>query len=104
MQTEQASKIAQLNDSFRRKGDGVTITSGVQMLDDLYGVLESVRWYSDFNEDNDPYGERGFGSFEWHGEKLFWKIDYYDATLRYWCDPLDSKCRRLLTVMLASEY
>lgn len=104
MQTEHASAIAMANDAFRWKGDGVTITSGVQMLEDLYGLLESVRWYDDFNADNDPYSEHDFGSLMWKGEKIYWKIDYYDATLTGWCDPRDKACRRMLTIMLADEY
>ncbi len=40
----------------------------------------------------------------WYEEKTYWKIDYYDQQLQYWCDPLSEKCRRVLTVMLASEY
>lgn len=38
------------------------------------------------------------------GQKVFWKIDYYDAELKYGKDPLDPKCNRVLTIMLASEY
>ena len=37
-------------------------------------------------------------------EKIFWKIDYYDPELKGWCDPLAPQCRRVMTVMLASEY
>ncbi len=98
------TNAASLNDEFRKRGDGVTITHGVQLLEDLYGLLESVRWYDKFTADNDPYGEHDFGSLVWAGQKVFWKIDYYDATLREWCHPEDVACRRLLTVMLASEY
>jgi len=98
------TKVASINDDFRKRGDGVTITAGVQLLEDLYGLLESVRWYEDFTADNDPYEEHDFGSLVWCGERVFWKIDYYDATLREWCDPESPECRRLLTVMLASDY
>jgi hypothetical protein len=44
------------------------------------------------------------GSINWHKEKTFWKIDYYDQALEYWHDPLSPDCRRILTVLLASEY
>jgi Protein of unknown function (DUF3768) len=30
----------------------------------------------------DPYGERDFGGFEHQGEKIFWKIDYYDKSMK----------------------
>jgi hypothetical protein len=54
MQAKEVTKVAELNDAFRRRGDGVTLTSGVQMMEDLYGLLEIVRWYDDFTADNDP--------------------------------------------------
>jgi hypothetical protein len=55
---------------------------------------------------NDPYGERDFGAFELAGEKLIWKIDYYDRMLRDASpDPADpAVTRRVLTLMLASDY
>jgi Protein of unknown function (DUF3768) len=102
--TETGSDIAKLNDEFRRRGDGVTITSGIQEIPDLYGLLEEVRSYDRFDPDNDPYCEHDFGSLVWGGQKVFWKIDYYNARLDGWCDPQDPGCRRVLTVMLASEY
>jgi hypothetical protein len=102
--TEYAAKVAKINDGFRDTGFGVTLTVGVQALDDLQGLLSRVRSYSDFNEDNDPWMEHDFGSLKWQGEKVFWKISYYDQALEYGEDPLSLKCRRVLTVMLASEY
>ena len=59
-----------------------------------------------FTEDNDPYDEHDFGSINIAGETVFWKIDYYDLNLEYGADdPANpAKCRRILTVMLASEY
>lgn len=96
--------VALLNDRFRSRGDGVTITSGVQGMEDLYGLLDAVRNFDSFDEHNDPYGEHDFGSLEWQEETIFWKIDYYNETLEGWCDPADEGCRRILTIMLASEY
>jgi hypothetical protein len=104
METEQATQVAALNDAFRRAGQGVTITPGVQELPDLFGLLEEVRQFDKWIADNDPYGEHDFGQFSWGDEKIFWKIDYYDPGLRYWEDPLSPKCQRIMTVMLASEY
>lgn len=97
-------EIAFRNDVFRRKGTGITITRGVQETPNLRGLLEKVRWYSRFTPDNDPYGEHDFGSFDWEGILIFWKIDYYDQHLERWEDPLSKNCRRVLTVMLADEY
>ena len=82
----------------------MTVTVGVKELVDLAGLLRAVRTYDRFTEDNDPCGEHDFGSIVWRGEKVFWKIDYYDQRLEYGEDPLSPDCRKMLTVMLASEY
>lgn len=102
---ERAEKIAALNDEYRKAIPmSVTITNGVYGLPDLNGLMQAVREFDRFTEDNDPYSEHDFGSLEWHGEKVFWKIDYYDQALEYGKDPLDVECKRVLTVLLASEY
>lgn len=69
-------------------------------------VIEKVRNFDDFNSDNDPYGERDYGSFEHAGEKLFWKIDYYNKELNGGSeDASDSeKTSRILTIAKVSEY
>jgi len=104
MQTENCDQIAKLNDAFRRSGFVVVVTPGVQAIEDLSGLINEVRRFDEFTEDNDPYGEHDFGTVYWFGEKVFWKIDYYDQALEYGEDPLSLDCRRVLTVMLASEY
>jgi hypothetical protein len=102
---KRAEKIAALNDEFRKANPlQVTITNGVYTLPDLQSLMQAVREFDSFTEDNDPYGEHDFGSLDWHGEKVFWKIDYYDQALEYEKDPLDVECKRVLTVLLASEY
>lgn len=104
MDTTYAADVAKLNDAFRCSGAEVVVTPGVQVLEDLSGLLHKVRRYSKFSESNDPYGEHDFGTIVWYGQKVFWKIDCYDQSLLYGEDPLSPKCRRILTVMLASEY
>ncbi len=104
MDTAYATEIAEINDTFRRSSFGVVVTPGVQSLEDLSGLLQKVRQFNRFTESNDPYGEHDFGTIVWLGQKVFWKIDYYDQSLRYGEDPLSPKCRRVLTVMLANEY
>lgn len=102
--------LAKQNDAFRRgslefKGERVH-TRGIEALG-LEAVLHIWSYVRGFNEDNDPYGEHDFGSFiHPFGGKVFWKIDYYDLDLKYGSeDPADpAKTKRVLTVMLASEY
>lgn len=69
-------------------------------------ATRAVSSFDNFTPDNDPYGEHDFGSVNVAGQHLFWKIDYYDPSLCYGSeDPADlAVTRRVLTVMLASEY
>jgi hypothetical protein len=84
------------------------LTAGVDALpsDVKAMVIRRVATFSDFTPDNDPHGENDFGSFSLAGRKFFWKIDAYDAEMRYGSeDPTDSvKTTRVLTIMLAEEY
>ncbi len=116
---DRTARIQRLNDAFRQrlyvstigellvKGD-IVVTSGVAEKGNPFmnDALLRVRLFSDFSADNDPYGEHDFGQFMIEGEKLFWKIDYYNLDLTAGStDPSDSEqTRRVLTVMLASEY
>lgn len=106
---EHAKTIARLNDKHRAQpGADWVLTRGVQGLGALAVVqaVNAVKTFSAFSEDNDPYGERDFGAFELDGQRLFWKIDYYDLNLAMASpDPADpAVTRRLLTLMLAEEY
>ena len=105
-QSPQPNEIARLNDEFRRagpSGDWVA-TVGALALSDFPGLMKAVQAFDAFTPDNDPWGEHDFGSVVWHTEKTYWKIDYYDQALQYWHDPLAPDCRRILTILLASEY
>ena len=100
-----AAKIANLNDAARRNMEGCVVSRGVaERYLQMNEIFLAVRDYTDFNEDNDPYGEHDFGSFELGSTKYFWKIDYYTEDLSGGCDPLDPECRRVLTILLAEEY
>ena len=99
-----AKKIACLNDEHRKTSQGFLLTRGVSALPDVTEVINKVRDFNEFGEDNDPYDEHDFGSFDCFGKKLLWKIDYYDEELDLWADPLSVECCRVLTVMLAEEY
>ena len=82
------------------------VTQGVQVLDDVAAIIDKVRTFDAFTEDNDPHGEHDFGSFKHKGEAIFWKFDYYDPTLTSGSgNPADPGVTvRVLTIMLASEY
>lgn len=103
-QAPQPNQIARLNDEFRRTTQYMRKMPGVLALPDVDGLVQAVRDFKSFTYDNDPWGEHDFGSINWHGEKTYWKIDYYDQNLQYWHDPLSPECRRVLTILLASEY
>lgn len=104
------SKIAKLNDDLRtRQLTGrLFVTAGVicHTRNNPDALLAAVAAFDTFTTDNDPYGEHDFGSIEWAGERVFWKIDYYDAELSGGSpDPADpAVTTRVLTIMLASEY
>jgi hypothetical protein len=115
LMTDQSARIAELNDRFRN-GDTtipgqIVHTIGIKTL--ISGnpirstfLLAAIRSFDRFTADNDPHGEHDFGSLEFEGEKLFWKIDYYDPVLGFGSqDPADPvRTHRLLTIMLAEEY
>jgi hypothetical protein len=102
--------IRELNDQFRQslRGGMLVMTAGVIALgaERQLKILNAVATFDGFDEDNDPYGEHDFGALENQGDRLFFKIDYYDqALLAHSPDPADpSATKRLLTIMLASEY
>ena len=106
-----AERIRALNDEFRAEGLSTgrwVITDGVAALGVEFMALavRRVRRFDGFDPADDPWGEHDFGAFDLAGERLFWKIDYYDHSLS--CssdDPADPAVTvRVLTVMQAHEY
>jgi len=79
------AKIRELNDAFRRRLARLNcphsgkryITDGIFAFStaDRAAILDKVRRFDSFTDDNDPHGEHDFGSFEHNGERIFWKID-----------------------------
>jgi len=69
-------------------------------------ILEAIRTFDEFTEDNDPYGEHDFGSVNIEGGKYFFKIDYYNPTMeRHSDNPADpQRTSRVMTIMQADEY
>ena len=111
-------KIAELNDQCRqyvmmpvfdaKVPCKIMMTRGIVNLspEDQITIAAKVRDFDDFTENNDPHGEHDFGAFSYNGQKIFWKIDYYDPELKFGSkDPSDPKQTvRVLTIMLAEEY
>lgn len=105
------NRIRDLNDQFRTTGQGngtVLLTSGIQDRGGAFAVkaVEAVRAFSAFSDDNDPWGEHDFGAVEIEGEKVFFKIDYYDPTCSQGSEnpANEALTHRVLTIMLANEY
>ena len=101
-----AEQIAKLNDEFRQAGPthDWLMTQGAAALPDTIGLVQAIMTFDNFTEDNDPYKERDFCNFLWADNKVYAKIDYYDQALQMGLDPLDPDCRRVMTILLASEY
>ncbi len=103
--SEVASKaeIARRNDRLRAmiplipKPDVLVMTRGIAAVpaDDITEIMQQVKAFDSFNEDNDPWREHDFGSFDHAGKEVFWKIDDYGG---------HDGIGLLLTVILASEY
>ena len=104
-----SARIAELNDALRRTpGLGWYFTSGLANLGRLFvaEAMAAVMAYDRFDPDDDPYGERDFGSLVVQSRRVFWKIDYYDQNLAAGSpDPSDpAVTRRVLTLLLPEEY
>ncbi len=99
-----------LNDRLRIHGAGgrVVMSAGISALDDgtRQQVINAIRAFDAFTEDNDPHGEHDCAVLEVDGLTIMFKIDYYDLSLSaHSPDPADpSLTRRVLTVMLAEGY
>src|SRR5258708_34445209 len=111
-----SEQIRELNDAFRTQpfigaalaSDELVITRGVADYGNDFAdrAVTAVRRFSNFTEDNDPYGEHAFGSFDLDAVKLFWKIDYYDRKLEYGSPhpAAPALTPRLLTPPLPHDY
>ena len=111
-----AKQIAKLNDRARSGFDPsarIMFTRGCldafcngDTPSGLVAQAELIKTMRRHRFEEDTYGERDFGAFTFRGEKVFFKIDYYDLSLSgHSPDPSDpSVTRRVITIMLAEEY
>ena len=74
-------------------------------------MAEAVKATGDFDvfePENDPDGWHDFGAVDIRGQKVFWKIDLYeaDSDFRYGAEAPDnpSTTVRVLTIMMASDW
>ncbi len=116
---EYTRKVADLNDQLRKDmftgnmlkkhnlKNKIVLTPGIAGLNliDKEKVFASVKYYGNFTKNNNPWGEKDFGSFNFKKETFNWKIDYYDNDMKYHSpDKTDpDKTIRVLTIMKAEE-
>lgn len=79
-------KSFELNDHFRKTLEGgyvfFTPTLFSKSDEERVEILNLVRHYEDFNQKNDPYKNHTFGSFDFKGELIAWKIIYFDESFK----------------------
>ena len=99
---DRIGRIRELNDAFRRtfSGGRVMMTSGVSELPDMVKAkaLQLVASFDDFTEDNDPWGEHDCAALTVDGQRIIFKIDYFDRDLQ-WHSP-DAADRVIVVVNL----
>jgi hypothetical protein len=102
--------IRAINDRCRATflGCAVVVTAAFKALpaDLRTRALAAVRTFQDFDEGNDPYHEHDFAAFTVDGQEFMFKFDYYAPDMRHGSDDPSNvdKTRRVLTIMLASDY
>ena len=105
-----AERIRELNDELRTTGSGgkTFLTSGLieKGADFVAKATAAVRAFDAFTNDNDPWQEHDCATLDVDGEPVMFKIDYYDENMEHGSsDPADPRLtRRVLTIMLASDY
>lgn len=109
--SDKTRRIRELNDAMRAGACEVgmiVMTSGIHEKGVVFlaSAAKAVAEFSTFSPENDPYGEHDFGAVDVEGEKVFWKIDYYDLIMSaHSPDASDPQVtNRVLTIMLAHEY
>lgn len=103
-------RIRMLNDELRQHlySGGAVMTPGVASLgaEAVNRLVNAIATFNDFSAANDPHGEHDFGTLDFEGTAIIFKIDYYDKDLQFHSpdasDP--SVTERVITIMLADEY
>ena len=108
--SDRTARIRALNDQLRRSGTGgrIMLTAGIAALpaEATAAIMAAVRRFDGFSADNDPHGEHDFGLVEAAGERVMFKVDYYDREMSMHSPDAANPAVtvRVLTIMLAREY
>lgn len=108
--SQDRDRIRMLNDELRQYllGGGAVMTPGIAALGEeaVQRLVTTISTFDNFCSANDPHGEHDFGAFDFDGNQVIFKIDYYDKELQFHSpDPADpSVTERIITIMLAEEY
>ena len=105
-------RIRALNDRLRRTFSPaygrIVATDGFMALhmDIQRRLLQAIVLFEDFTPDNDPHGEHDCAIIQAEGQRVMFKIDYFDRSVRIHSpDPADPAVTvRVMTIMLAEEY
>lgn len=108
--SKNSQTIACLNDELRKNPQAgiALITPGVAALgaEAVQNIFRTIAVFDDFCRENDPYSERDFGAFDASGERIFFKIDYYNLDMSAHSPDATNPAvtKRVITIMLATEY
>jgi hypothetical protein len=84
------------------------ITPGISALGEeaVARIVKTISVFDDFSHENDPHQEHDFGAFDAEGERIFFKIDYYDKSLQFHSSDTSNPLvtERVITILLAKEY
>ena len=79
------ARIRALNDELRQNfaGGVAVMTPGIAALGAaaVARIVKTVAVFDDFCHANDPHQEHDFGAFDADGQRVFFKIDYFDESL-----------------------
>ena len=110
MTDDKTGRFRALNDQLRTTGNGgrLVVTNGIAALPGhtVTAIFLAVQTFDAFTPDNDPHEEHDFALIEAAGERVMFKIDYYDRALSMHSpDAADPAVTvRVLTIMFSSEY
>ena len=110
--TTPTERIRALNDQLRRTFSPaygrIVATDGFMSLhmDIQRRLLQAIVLFEDFTPENDPHGEHDCAVIEAEGQRILFKIDYFDRSVRIHSpDPADPAVTvRVMTIMMAEEY